>query len=129
MTREEILEKLGAYFTVVPAGPEGVCDGYYYEDLGMAFAFYPDNDTLELIDCYPYFKIHGVGTGSLFSEILEALGDTEIVETWLELPIYTAFMVRYRLGNADYSFIAFEEDVPVHILWIYQTPYADSDGE
>lgn len=118
MTRKEIIEKLGSDYVIEPAGPEGACDGYYYEELGMAFAFYPDSDVLELIDCYPDFKIHGVGIGSLFPEILEALGDTEIIETWLELPIYTAFMVRYRFGNADYSFIAFEEDAPVHILWI-----------
>lgn len=128
-SKAEIIEKLGSDYTVLPAGPEGVCDGYYYEDLGMSFAFYPDSDTLELIDCYPNFKIHGVGTGSLFSEILEALGDAEIVETWLELPIYTAFMVQYHLGNAEYSFIAFEKDAPVHILWISQMPNPDYDGE
>ena len=129
MTREEIIGALGSNFSVVPAGPEGVCDGYLYEDLGMAFAFYPDSEILDSIDCYPNFKIHGVGIGNRFSEIMEALGDTEIVETWLELPIYTVYMVRYRLGNSEFSFIAFEEDAPVDSLWIHQTPDIGLDDD
>jgi hypothetical protein len=129
MTKEEIIGKLGQDFSVVAAGPEGICDGYFYEDLGMAFAFYPDEEILDSIDCYPNFKIHGVGIGNDFSEIMEALGDTEIVETWLELPIYTVYMVRYRLGNSDFSFIAFEEDAPVYSFWIHQMPYTGSDDD
>ncbi|MCL1854709.1 MAG: leucine-rich repeat domain-containing protein [Clostridia bacterium] len=120
MSRDEIIEKLGPDFTEAPAGPEGAMDGYYYEDLGMAFAFYPDSDTPELIDCYPGFKINGVGPGSLFSEVMEALGRAEIIETWLELPIYTVYMIEYRLGNSDYCFIALAEDEPADILWISQ---------
>lgn len=120
LSKAEIIEKLGSNYIVVPAGPEGACDGYFFEDLGMAFAFYPDSDILELIDCYPNFKIHGVGIGCFFPEIMEALGDAEIIETWLELPIYTVFMVRYHFGNVEYSFIALEEDKPVDILWIHQ---------
>jgi len=113
----------------VAAGPEGVCDGYLYEELGMAFAFYPDDEILDSIDCYPNFKIHGVGIGNDFSEIMEALGDTEIVETWLELPIYTVYMVRYRLGDSDFSFIAFEEDAPAHSLWIHQAFTTGSEDD
>lgn len=122
MPKEKIIEQLGPDYEVVDAGPEGVCEGYFYEELGMTFAFYPDSDTLDSIDCDPNFKIHGVGIGSLFSEILEALGDAEIVETWIELPINKAFMLRYSLGNCEYSFIAFEKDAPADILWIHQTP-------
>jgi hypothetical protein len=121
MTRNEIIEQLGPGYEEVAAGPEGVCDGYYYEELGMVFAFYPDSDSLEMIDCYPEFKIRGVGVGSQFTEIMAALGETEIVETWLELPIYTAYMVRYRFGNSDFSFISFEKDEPVHMLFINET--------
>lgn len=118
MSKEEIIETLGPDFLVVPAGPEGAMDGYFYEDIGMAFAFYSDSKVPELIDCYPNFRIHGVGEGSLFSEIFEALGDTEIIETWMELPIYTVYMVQYQLGDALYSFFAFEEGAPVHLLRI-----------
>ena len=120
MSRDEIIEKLGPDFEEVSAGPEGAMDGYYYKDLGMAFAFYPDSDTPEIIDCYPGFRIFGVGLGSLFSEVMDALGRTEIIETWLELPIYTVYMIEYHLGNSDYCFIAFEEDGPADILWISQ---------
>lgn len=122
MSRDEIIEKLGPDYEEVYAGPEGAMDGYYYEDVGMAFAFYPDSATPEIINCYPDFKINGVGPGSLFSEIMEALGDAEIIETWLELPIYTVYMIEYRLGNSNYCFIALEEDGPADILWISQMP-------
>lgn len=122
MPKEKIIDTLGPNYEVVYAGPEGVCEGYFYEELGMTFAFYPDSDTLDSIDCDPNFKIQGVGIGSLFSEILEALGDAEIVETWIELPSNEAFMLRYSLGNCEYSFIAFEKDAPVDMLWIHQTP-------
>jgi hypothetical protein len=120
MSREEIIEKLGPDYSVEPAGPEGAMDGYYYKNSGMTFAFYPDSDVVELIDCDPNFKIHGVGPGSLFSEILEALGETEIVETWIELPVYTAYIARYKFGNSAYCFTAFEKDGPAHLLRIYQ---------
>jgi hypothetical protein len=116
MSREEIIEKLGPDYSVEPAGPEGAMDGYCYENLGMTFAFDPDSDVVELIDCDSNFKIHGVGPGSLFSEILEALGETEIVETWIELPVYTAYIARYKFGNSAYCFTAFEKDEPVHLL-------------
>ena len=128
MSRDEIIEKLGPDFEVVSAGPEGAMDGYYYEDLSMAFAFYPDSDKPEIIDCYPDFRICGVGLGSLFSEVMEALGRTEIIETWLELPIYTVYMIEYHLRNSDYSFIALEEDEPADLLWISQRPYCGTPG-
>ena len=118
MSREEIIGQLGMGFEEVAAGPEGAMDGYFYEDLGMTFAFYPDSDAPEIIDCAPAFRIHGVGSGSSFSEIMEALGPAEIIETWMELPIYTVYMVEYRLGNCDYCFIALEEDGPADLLWI-----------
>ena len=118
MSREEIVEKLGPDYTVEPIGPEGALDGYCYEDLGMAFAFYFDSDTPDFIDCYPNFRIRGVGIGSLFSEVFEALGEAEIIETWLADPDDKAFMVQYELGNAVYDFVAFEADGPVYILRI-----------
>jgi len=118
MSREEIIKKLGPDYSVEPVGPEGALDGYYYENLGMAFAFYADSDIPDFIECYPNFKIHGVGIGSLFSEIMEALGDTEIFETWLAHPDDKAFIVYYQLGDAMYSFVAFEEDGCVYILRI-----------
>ena len=122
LSREELIEKLGPGYEEVAAGPEGAMDGYYYADLGMAFAFYPDSEVVELIECYPDFRIHGVGIGSHFSEIMEALGDAEIVETWLELPIYTAYCVEYCLGKTDYLFVAlFEKDAPVQILRLSQS--------
>jgi len=122
MTRDEIIAMLGPDFEVEPAGPEGVCDGYFYEDLGLTFAFYPDEDALELIVGDANFRIGGVGVGSLFSEIMEALGDTEIIETWMELPIYTVFVLEYHWGDSTYSFISFDVDEPVHLLWIFQRP-------
>jgi len=120
MTKGEILAMHGPGYQVVPAGPEGVCDGYFYEDLGLTFAFYPDEDALELIDCDESFKLNGVGAGNLFSEITEALGDTEIIETWMELPEYTVFMLAYHWGDTVYCFLAFEADEPVVTFWIYQ---------
>ena len=118
MSREEIIKKLGPDYSVEFVGPEGALDGYYYEDLGMAFAFYADSDIPDFIECYPNFKIYGVGIGSLFPEIVEALGDTEVFETWLAHPDDKAFIAYYQLGDAMYSFVAFEEDGPVYILRI-----------
>lgn len=122
MTKDEILEQHGPDYEVLSAGPEGVCDGYCYEELGMTFAFYPDEDALEMIECDENFKICGVGVGSLFSEIIETLGENEIKETWIELPIYTAFVVEYRWGATDYNFVSFDQDGPVDSLWIFQRP-------
>ena len=118
LSGEEIIAKLGPGFEAVAAGPEGAMDGYCYEALGMTFAFYPDSVMPDLIECGPGFRISGVGVGSLFSEILEALGDAEITETWLELPDYTVYLIDYQLGNGIYSFIAFEKDGPADMLWI-----------
>ena len=118
MSREEIIEKLGPLYTVEPVGPEGGLDGYFYEDLGMAFAFYEDSETPDFIECYPRFKIRGVGIGSLFSEIMEALGNTEIIETWLENPDDKAFKIYYQLDEAIFIFVGFEEDGPVYSLHI-----------
>lgn len=70
MPGEEIIQKPGPDYAVEPAGPEGALDGYSYEDLGMPFAFYPGSDTPDLVDCYPNFKICGMGIGSRFSEIM-----------------------------------------------------------
>jgi len=122
MTRDEIIAMLGPDYEVVPAGPEGVCDGYFYADLGLTFAFYPDEDMLELIAGEAPFTIGGAGVGSLFSEVMAALGDTEIIETWIELPEYTAFMVAYQWGDTVYHFVSFEENGPVDFLWIWQLP-------
>jgi len=122
MTKDEIIAMLGPDYVVEPAGPEGVCDGYFYEDLGMSFAFYPDEDTLELIACDDNFMIGGVGVGNLFAEIMDALGDTEIIESWMELPEFTVFLLEYQWSDAVYSFISFDVDEPVHLLWIYQRP-------
>jgi len=118
MTRDELIETLGPDFEEVAAGPEGVCDGYYYEELGLIFAYYPDDDTLEMIDCDEAFRINGVGAGSLLSEVVEALGESEIIETWVETPDHPAYMVRYILGNSDYRFLSFEKDGPVDIFYI-----------
>jgi len=118
MTRYELIETLGPDYEEVAAGPEGVCDGYYYEELGLIFAYYRDDDFLEMIDCDEAFRINGVGAGSLLSEVVEALGETEIIETWVEIPDYPAYMVRYLLGDSDYRFIAFEKDEPVDFIYI-----------
>jgi len=122
MTKDELIVTLGQDYTIEPAGPEGVCDGYFYEDLGMTFAFYPDEDTLELIACDSNFRMDGVGVGSLFSEIMDVFGDTEIIESWMELPEYTIYLLEYQWGEAVFSFISFDVDEPVHLLWIYQRP-------
>ena len=129
MTRDELIETLGPDYEDVAAGPEGVCDGYYYEELGLIFAFYPDDDILEMIDCAPEFKIYGVGAGSLLSEVAEALGETEIIETWVETPDHPAYMVRYILGDSDYRFISFEKDGPVDIFYIISAIYMFEEEE
>ncbi|MCL2811340.1 MAG: hypothetical protein FWD25_05550 [Clostridia bacterium] len=122
MTKNEILAKHGPGYVVEPTGPEGICDGYFYEDLGMAFAFYPDEDTLELIACDENFTIRGVGVGSLFWEIMESLGHTEIIETWMEHPDFVVYLMEYHWGDSVYSFISFDLNEPVHLFWIYQRP-------
>ena len=122
MPKDQLIATLGPGYEVAPAGPEGVCDGYFYEELGLTFAFYPDEDELEMIDCDEPFKLNGVGAGNLFAEITAALGDNEIQETWIELPEYTAFMLEYQWGEIVYVFIAFDADRPVDSFWIYQRP-------
>ena len=129
MTRDELIETLGPDYEEVAAGPEGVCDGYYYEELGLIFAYYPDDDTLEMIDCDAEFRINGVGAGSLLSEVVEALGETEIVETWVETPDYPAYMVRYLLGDSDYRFISFEKDGAVDIFYIISAVGMYEEGD
>jgi len=122
MTREEIIEAFGPNFEEVAAGPEGVCDGYYYEEVGITFAFYPDTDELDSISCDESFRIYGVGVGSYLTEIIETLDDVEIIETWVETPYNKAFMVPFSYGNIHFNFIAFDKDTPVDLLWIYQLP-------
>jgi len=118
LSKEEIIDKLGPDYVVEPEGPEGALDGYYYKDLGMSFAFYPDSTMPDLIECYEGFHLYGVGIGNRLSEVTEALGDSGVYETWLIDPEDKAYMLSYQFGNALYSFIAFEEDGPVYILRI-----------
>ena len=118
LSKEEIIDKLGPDYVVEPVGPEGALDGYYYKDLGMAFAFYPDSTVPDIIECYEGFHLYGIGIGNRLSEVTEALGDSGVNETWLMGPEDKAYMLSYQFGNAMYSFIAFEEDGPVYILRI-----------
>jgi len=49
MTKKEVLNHFGEEYEIVRAGAEGAYDGYFYEEQGLTFIFFPDGLTLEML--------------------------------------------------------------------------------
>lgn len=90
--QEDLQEKLGEGYEIVPSGSEGTYEGYYYKDLGLTFIF---NHKLLWIDCDNNVDIHGASPGMTFEEIMEVLGNTEIQDTFIEIPENKAYEISY----------------------------------
>lgn len=90
--QDDLLAKLGDGYEIVPSGSEGAYEGYYYKDLGLTFIF---NHKLLWIDCDNNVDIHGARPGMTFEEIMKVLGDTEIEDTFIEIPENKAYEISY----------------------------------
>lgn len=81
LSKQKVLNKLGDDYEVVPSGPDGGYEGYYYEDLDYNIIFIDD----EFIDYIELGEINGVPIGATFEEVMKTFGDTEIKEITYKL--------------------------------------------
>lgn len=72
---------MGDDYEVVPSGPDGGYEGYYYEDLEYNIIFVDD----EFIDYIELGEVDGVTIGATFEEVIKTFGVTEIKETTYRL--------------------------------------------
>jgi len=110
MSRDEIIAALGADYEWAPTGAEGWLEGMEYKELGLTFGYFEDEGLL-FIDCSPDFEIFGVQASTMsFAQIMEILGEAEIMDTWIETPDHPAYTLEYEIGGSIYQFISFEPD-------------------
>ena len=117
--KEDILNKLGKQYSIIPMGAEGTDNGYKFEKLGIALVFEEDND-LGYISCDDTFELLGVRAGMQFEKIKEKLGKSQIKEIWFESPGNKAYELTYYKEGIKLSFISFEEDGKESMLTIYK---------
>lgn len=108
LTKDSIFERLGEEYEVVPAGPEGARDGYFYSKYGITIVFKTKNsDLVDFVNCDKSVSIKGLNAGMTLSEIQKVLG-TDIVETWYETPENKIYETRCEFEK--YSFWFYSND-------------------
>lgn len=80
------------------------------EDGSSFRAYWPSEDTVWSISVSDNVEIQGVRQGMNFEQIQEYFGAAEIIETWIEYVIHTAYMIEYQIGSGWYRFYSFESD-------------------
>jgi|LSQX01.2.fsa_nt_gb hypothetical protein len=98
LSKEQVIERLGDNYEIVPAGAEHAEDGYRYEEYGMTIIF---ENTLSgtiigAIECDEKVNINGVKLGMTIPEIENILGEgkkRELVVIEPEQPEYALFYI------------------------------------
>ena len=118
MDKDKVLEQLGDGYEIVPAGAEGLLNGYYYKDMGLTFVFdEDDNNKLWFVDASEDLTIKEVNSKMNFAQIEEKLGKGlrgEIVGEDGVTPIY---VMRYTMENFTMSVLSFDAEGIEHV-WI-----------
>lgn len=122
MTKDEVIKLFGDNYEVVGAGAEGSYEGYYYKNYGLTFVFQYSDDVIG-IDTDDKFDINGARTGMNFAQIQEHLGETEVIETWMEAPENIVYEVVYFIGKCKYIFYSVEFNGDNS--WLFITTRAD----
>lgn len=109
--------RMSNLFLIVSSGSEGTYEGYYYKDLGLTYIF---NHKLLWIDCDDNIDIHGARPGMTFEEIMKVLGDTEIEDTFIEIPENKAYEICYDLDGFTLCCESVNKDGSGS--WLYMVP-------
>lgn len=118
LTKSEILNKLGKSYEIVPAGAEGLEEGYYYKALGLTFTFDESSNNVSEILCEDTVSINGAKAGMNFKQIQEKLGKTQVKDTWVEVPENKAYEIVYSIDNCMVKFLSFSKDGSKSVLHI-----------
>ena len=109
--RNEVLERLGGSYEIVPPRGERTEEAYHYFAYGMTIVFERDfPDRIDWIACDETVDVNGARLGMTFAEILTYLPDSDIHDlrpNFLE-PYYPMFSLTYRFENVIVWFGAME---------------------
>jgi len=125
MKKDEILKEFGLEYKIIGVGYEHTIDGYCYEDKGLIFSFNKNGEILAIYGNFG-FDIIGIKDGMNFQQIQDILGETEIKETFVQIPFYIAYKLEYIFGDCLYEFKAFDitgEYAPVLTIWEKDSKY------
>jgi len=82
-----------------------------------------------MIETRAPFSFNSTKGGMSLSEIMEQLGETDILESWIEGPHITTYNIDYIIGKCRYEFTSLEPDgtntIPVTISWYRSKRDAD----
>jgi hypothetical protein len=110
LKKDEVLDKFGNDFVIVPEGGEGTEEGYMYEQFGLTFVFEGADNHIAWVSCSEKVDINGARTGMNFKQIQDKLGVAEINDTFIEIPEYRAFEINYRIGDCIVNFFSQDEE-------------------
>jgi hypothetical protein len=110
LKKDELLERFGDDFEIVPEGGEGSEEGYRYEQLGLTFVFEGADNHIAWVSCSEKVDINGARTGMDFEQIQEKLGITEINDTFIETPEHKAYEINYKIGDCTVNFFSQDKD-------------------
>ncbi|HEX9058548.1 MAG TPA: hypothetical protein VF941_00025, partial [Clostridia bacterium] len=118
------MEELGDNYKIVPAGGEGTCEGYRYDELDITIVFDTDNESsaLSWIDCGNSINIKGAHNGMTFKEVMGILGNSEIKDTFIETPDHKAYMLQYIVDNCGIIYFSQIKDGREGGFTIYRVP-------
>lgn len=117
-SKEKALEYLGDNFEIVPAGAEGLEEGYYFKQYGITLVFeYYEPFNIEFIECNELININDARQGMTFKQITTLLGEGEAFQAQ-DGEYMGRYYVNYYLSNNFIQFGAPEEDAKTDELII-----------
>lgn len=98
LNKEQVIDVLGDNYEIVPAGAEGLKEGYYYEEYGVTivFDYFPIPDIVGYIKCNEKVDIKGAKLGMSIPEIKAILGEGKIKEPF---PDHLMYIITYEFED------------------------------
>ncbi|HBC74997.1 MAG TPA: hypothetical protein DC017_09165 [Candidatus Wallbacteria bacterium] len=110
--KKDILDKLGRGYKIVPSGGEGLCDGYYYEKLGLTLIFEQHNKKNPRVDWIKFdrqVEINGLRSGMDFEQIFRKVKKVPVYKEKVFDSNYNEYEINIIMKNGLY-FINFCSD-------------------
>jgi hypothetical protein len=98
LSKNELAEKIGNNYQIVPTGPEETEEGYYYPQIGITIVF-DETKKVDCIYCDGKVTIKGVKSGMNFEQVQKILGKTQIREFSDEESNSKIYEIWYFFGN------------------------------
>ena len=73
------------------------------------------------------YRINGAGEGMTFSQVMDCLGEAEIIKDWWDVPQHVTYSIEYFIRKCKYEFMSFELDgvTALTIYWHKSRPRTD----